>query len=198
MIGKDSSVVLGMTAHRSKHWTTPADSQVDATRLDSYQSALVATQRKHGRHGKQTFMMLYDYAFALRHNEMAQSALNSKSEDAIRRACELEVQCLKLAEDCRKRAEDLLAQVANPEYNLVTRAFVLSTELLAKIHVQNKNRLRLDLLENAIRRLQHGDEECKSWAAVLSQRSARSWGAFGDKKTCKEERKRTVHLRNQM
>lgn len=192
MIGKHSPVVLRLTAHIARHWKSAADARVDTELLGSYESALAATESEHGRYGKQTFMMLCDYAFALRHNEIVRSASASKNRDMMQQAQQLELRCERLAEECRQRADQLLPRDSRPAYTLVTRAFVFSTELLAKIHVSNNNRVVLGQLENAIQRLQGGDEDCKSWAASFSQTLARSRMTFGDKTGYITERKRTT------
>jgi hypothetical protein len=127
-------------------------------------------------------MMLCNYALVLWSNQVSWSAPGGKRRGVMRQAPQPAFRCAEVGEDCRARAEQLLGQYAELVYNSTTRVFVLSTELLVKIHNNNNSRLGLTLLQNAVRRLKHGDKERKSWAASFSKLLAGSWRYFGKRK----------------
>ncbi|KAJ3467774.1 hypothetical protein MRS44_005338 [Fusarium solani] len=101
------------------------------------------------------------------------------------------------AVEVRQRAKSSLEASSGLDYDLVAvEAYIFSTELLAKRLYQRANPLfSLELLDEAIDLLEHGNTECLIWAAMLSKTRVRLLGNKKDPKRCNLEKNRMVEIR---
>ena len=151
LLGNGHAVVMSMQRHHSSRFRARNNPGLEPSQLNlaiPYKTVLNRAESRYGCLGQHTIAVLYDYA----------SAMSVQNVD------------LPWLELLQKRTAKLCREQTAPKCDLISRAYVFSTELLADELFRKDRSRSITLLEDAIEVLRYGDQDCQTWSAYCSKK----------------------------